>query len=578
MNKKIFILILSIWTFMFSKNVLAKEHLIMDYQTTPYYYRVWSDKIDSGKLTLYNLNGDIAYCIEPGIHITDDTYIETSIDTLGLDANILNKIKLIGYYGYEYPNHLTSNYRMATQALIWETLQNVSVSYWTGRNQTGDYINVDNEKNEIMKLVNNHYIVPNIPTDLILSFNRDNVLIDTNQVLENFEIINNNSNLDVYKEGNNLHIKSDEIGDYTITLRKIKYDNKTTILYTGSDGISQKLMKLRFDDNVETKINIHITGGKILLKKLNSETNDNTNIGFSNLQNAIYGIYDENNILIEELSTNELGEVNSSYLKFGKYYLKEINPSYGYLIDSNNYEFTIDENNLNQEIEVLENLIKKELIIVKTLEGDYSLLDKEPDITFNVFLKDTNILYDTITTDKNGVAKIYLPYGEYLFQQVNTNEGYLKSDDFVVLINEDTEDLVKVIYDKRVRGNLKIIKIDDETNDRLKNALIEVYKDDDLIFQGLTDELGTIELNDLYVGKYKIKEIKAPDGYVLNNQEHLLYITNDIPNIELEIKNKPEEVIVPNTELNTNNKIKYYGFAFILMGLILIVLSRRKKV
>ena len=91
-----------------------------------------------------------------------------------------------------------------------------------------------------------------------------------NNVLENFEIINNNSDLEVYKDGNNLHIKSNVIGDFNIKLRKIKYDNKTTLLYAASNGLSQKLMKLRYDRDVELDLTIHIVSGKINLKKLDS--------------------------------------------------------------------------------------------------------------------------------------------------------------------------------------------------------------------------------------------------------------------------------------------------------------------
>lgn len=574
--KKIIILLFAFLVFTIYQNVLASETLVLENQNNPYYYRVWSDKTDSNKLTFYNLNGEVVYCVEPGVDITDHSYVEIPINNLEIGNDILEKIKLIGYYGYEYPNHQTNNYRMATQALIWENIRNLKVSFWTGKNQTGNIINVDNEKNEIMRLVNNHYLVPNISNSLNLSYGIDNVISDNNYVLENFEIINNNADLEVYKTGNDLHIKSNKIGDYTITLRKIKYDNKKTLLYMGSDSLSQKLMKLRFDDNIELKINIHINGGKILLKKLNSETKDNKKIGTTELLDAVYGIYDNNNILIEELRTNESGEVISNYLKYGNYYLKEITPSYGYLLDLNKYEFIIDENNLNKEITVLEDLIKKDVQIIKTLEGEYSLLDTESNITFDIYDNNNNELYQTITTNNNGVANIKLPYGEFLFHQVNTNEGYLKSDDFVVLINHETEEIVKVIYDKRVRGQIKIIKIDSNTNEPLENALIEIYKDDNLIYTGYTDKNGIIELNDLYVGEYKIKEIKAPNGYILDNQIHIVYITNSSPNSMLEIKNKHEEINVPNTSLNSNNKIKYSSFISFIIGFILIIISRKK--
>jgi len=574
--KKIFMFMLVIFLFSFSKNVLAEsvEKLTLDYQNNPYYYRIWENHTDSARLRFYNLNGEVAYCVEPGINITSDTYVSIDNSNFPFSNEILERIKLIGYYGYEYPNHSTNNYRMATQSLIWETVRNIQVNYYTGINGTGNLVDIANEKNEIMRLVNNHYVVPNINNDLKLSINKDNVLVDTNQVLNDFEIINNNSNLVVSKKGNELHIKSDVLGDYQLVLRKNKYDNKNSILYVGSDSYSQKLMKLRYDSNVELKINIHILGGKINLKKLNKDSMDNNTIGFSKLKEARYHIFDSNDNYVSELITNELGEAESEILSFGEYYLKEIMPSYGYLVDPNKYYFTIDSNNLVKEITSYEELDKKEVTIIKTIEGDYSLLSKESDITFEIYLD--NKFYDTITTDKDGIAKIKLPYGKYVFHQVNTQEGYLKSDDFEVLVNELNDNQVKVIYDKKVRGKLRIIKSDLDKDIRLKDALIEVYKDNKLIYSGYTDEDGLIEIDNLFVGEYKIIEKEAPKDYILNKEEFIVKISNDNQEVELEIKNKHEEIRVPSTSLNGNNKLKYSGISIMFLGLAIIFIGERK--
>lgn len=577
--KKIFILMLCILSFGVLKNVYAKtETLVMEYANTPYYLRQGEGGVTTSKLAYYNLDGDVAYCIEPGIHITDSKYVEITLDNANLSNDVLNKIRLIGYYGYEYPNHQTDNYRLATQSLIWETVKKLTVIYSTEKNGKGTIIDVSNEKNEIMKLVNNHLTLPNISNNLILSINEDNIIEDNNNVLSQFDIINNNDNLKISKEGNKLHIYSNNIGDYSITLRKQKYDNKGTFLYVGSDGISQKLMKLRHDDNIELNINIHIVGGKLFLNKLDFETKTNKNIGDSKLSNAHYGIYDENNNLIEELVTNNKGEIVSNYLKFGKYYVKEIKASYGYLLDNKKYDFLIDKDNLNKKLDVYEELDKKEVTILKTIEGDYSVLNGEKNITFEIYFKNTNILYKTITTNKDGLAKIKLPFGSYTFHQVNTSNGFLKSDDFDVLINENINNIYKVVYDKRVRGNLEIIKKDLENGIVLKDAFIEVYKDNKLVYSGYTDDSGKILLNDLYVGSYKIIEKQAPTGYILDEKEYFVDITNDKYNITLEITNKKKEIIVPNTSLNNINTLKYSGIGIMILGLISIMFRKKIRI
>ena len=572
--KKIFVFMFSILTFLISVNVKA-EQLVMNYYGNPYYVISGNGNYHSSIVTYFEINGEVAYCVEPGILITDFEYHEEDINSLPYSNNQINLIKLIGYYGYEYPNHQTSEFRMATQALIWETIRGENVEFYTEKNGGGALVDVSNERNEIMSLVNNHYTIPNFGTDFTLSINQDNVLIDSNNVLSDFEIINNNSNLEVYKEENSIHIKANQVGDYQISLRKIKYDNNTTRLFVASNGVSQKLMKLRFDEDVETTLNIHIVGGKLYLQKLDAETNTNKSLGSSTLLNAKYGIYDEANNLIQELTTNEVGESISDYLAFGKYYLKEITPSYGYELDLNNYEFTIDKDNLDVNLKVYENLQKKDVTIVKTLECDYSILSGENNITFEIFFKDSNLLYQTITTNESGVAKIKLPYGEYIFHQVNTSVGYLKSEDFIIEINENTEDIYKVILDKRVRGKIEIIKSDIDTGIKLSKAFIEVYKDDTLIYSGNTNEEGYIELTDLYVGSYKIIEKVAPNGYILSDNEYLVDITNDTVNAVVEIKNKHEEVIVPNTSLDESSTLKLSSIGILLIGSLLILLSKK---
>ena len=465
---------------------------------------------------------------------------------------------------------------MASQALIWETLKEESVNFYTEKNGNGTMIDVSDEKNEIMKLINSHTIVPSFSTNITLSKEIENILHDDNNVLENFEIINDNENLEIYKDENDLHIKSNTIGDYFVTLRKIKYSNKSTFLYVGSDGISQKLMKLGVDDNIELKINIHITGGKIKLHKLDSDTKTNKTIGLSTLLNASYGIYDQENNLVEIITTNELGECVSDHLKFGKYYLKELNPSYGYELDDSIYEFVINLDNLDSTIEVYETLKKQDVIIVKSLEGDSNFLKGESNITFEIYFNDNMELYKTFTTNEDGIAKIKLPFGQYLFRQVNTTEGYLACDDFIVNVNHEKNEIYKLVNNKKVKGKLEIIKIDSQNEERLSNAFIEVYDDNNsLIYDGYTDDSGSIIIEDLMVGKYKIIESIAPNGYILNNEEYYVDISNNTPEIVLKIKNDHEEIEVPNTSLNGKKTVKLFSLTTLLIGLILIYISKK---
>ena len=71
-------------------------------------------------------------------------------------------MELISYYGYGYPGHDSLKYYMATQELIW--LYSDDYVKWMDKYSTngtlGNQINIDNEKNEILRLVNNHNKLP----------------------------------------------------------------------------------------------------------------------------------------------------------------------------------------------------------------------------------------------------------------------------------------------------------------------------------------------------------------------------------------------------------------------------------
>jgi len=111
------------------------------------------------------LGENIGYCLEIGKDIFNNIYTMTeSFDKADLDDKILNKIKLIAYYGYDYPGHDTDEYYMATQELIWRTISDPKIS-WIEKLTPSKVISVEKEKNEIRKLIDTHYITPSFQVE-----------------------------------------------------------------------------------------------------------------------------------------------------------------------------------------------------------------------------------------------------------------------------------------------------------------------------------------------------------------------------------------------------------------------------
>ena len=83
---------------------------------------------------------------------------------------------------------------------------------------------------------------------------------------------------------------------------------------------------------------------------------------------------------------------------------------------------------------------------------------------------------------------------------------------------------------------ISIEKVDSDTNQPLSGALFGLYQDDVLIQEKVSDEHGKLFFI-VEKGEWVIKEIKAPLGYQLSEEE---YAINE--SVELVIQNKPVEV------------------------------------
>ena len=129
-----------------TQNVFAST---LKYDFAGYYY----ERSDNGsnysswRLENYYVDGNVAYCIEPGIPEGTDQYREVSWDVTGLSNSIKDRVTLLAYYGYQYDGHQTQGYRAATQALIWEAILggNTRVTYSTERYGAGTPYVVDAE-------------------------------------------------------------------------------------------------------------------------------------------------------------------------------------------------------------------------------------------------------------------------------------------------------------------------------------------------------------------------------------------------------------------------------------------------
>ena len=605
MKKKIFLAILMFLLCITKVN--ASETLKM-IENGVYYVRDGGDEgYKSGMFYTFTLNNKITYCVEPGSHINTDIY-NTSNSSLNdlLGDELAKKIELIGYYGYEYipGNHKTVKYLMATQALIWENISHSKVEFYTEMNRKGEYIDISKERNEIMRLVNNYYNKPDFNTNLY--YNHEYILKSDNFNLLDYDAINY-SKSKVWVNQNELHVNTLNLGDNKVVFQRKKYDSKTTLIYAPNDNTSQKLAVLRFYDKTLHEVNFNVRIGKLHLQKVDDLNNSiKSKVKFDIVN------YDTNESLCENnvCETNELGELYLEIPNFGKYEIRELDQELtGYLWNSEPLIIEVNPDNMNSfdeekgniyEVKFMnkrvlgkvdiykkgEDLIYKDdnyYYGEKNLEGiEYSLYNNE-DIYINdvlVYPKDT--LIKKVYTDNNGYTSIdnlELDY-EYYLVETKTLDNYVKDNNKyyfkINYIDNKTEVITKTFNFKNnlKKGILIIKKIDSLTKNGISDTMFGLYSlDNNLIKKVISDKKGEIIINDLYIGNYYIKELKANDNYLLNDNSYSFEIKNNEES-NLVIENDKIIIVVPKTDKN-NYTLYILGTINILLGMGLIIWKKR---
>ncbi|MBQ8535410.1 MAG: hypothetical protein IJ463_06980 [Bacilli bacterium] len=264
--------------------------------------------------------------------------------------------------------------------------------------------------------------------------NKNLVLTDTNNVINQYNINNHKIN------NNELQISNLNEGNHNITLSKQYNNNNQPIIFYQSPN-SQTLMKTGNLDTETINLEIQVIKTNIKIYKIDSENKNIYPQGESSLNNAIFGLYDENmNLLNQYKIINNI--INIENIDLGKYYIKEISPGTGYNLNTNTYEINITENDYNKELTIENNVIKKKIIIEKKY-GETNYLNNESNIKFEIYNNENNLI-QTIITNNNGIAEITLPYGKYTFKQINTTTGYQKIEPFIIEIKDNIEEKIEL--------------------------------------------------------------------------------------------------------------------------------------
>ena len=329
------------------------------------------------------------------------------------------------------------------------------------------------------------------------------------------------------------------------------------------------------------------TYAKIHLIKEDAQTGANPQ-GDATLEGAVYGLYAREDIvhpdgttgivhkagdLVSTLKVDQKGDAVVKDLYLGKYFVKEIQAPEGYLLDETEHDVECAYEGgtvptIERTVKSTELVMKQPFQIIKAANNGQTDADLLKGAGFSAYLKSSlekkeDGSYDfshaepviltadgktEMFTDEKGYAcSIPLPYGTYIVRETTTPHNYKPVEDFEITIRENNPDkpqVWKVLLDKEFSAKLKIIKKDDETKKPVLVAGTE-FKIYDLDHKKyveqvttyptvtvhksfFTDSQGYLILpKNLEIGHYRIEEVTAPDGYVVNKNYVEITVDSD---------------------------------------------------
>ena len=328
---------------------------------------------------------------------------------------------------------------------------------------------------------------------------------------------------------------------------------------------------------------------KATITKVDAETGAAQ--GDASLAGAVYGVYHGSD-LIDQYTTNASGQFTTKeYVCGDNWYIQEISPSSGYLLDTTKYpvgaepdKYTLEHNQI--PIGVKEQAIKGKIQIHKQYETLEGTPKDEAAAEFQVYLKFAGSYdkakaseRDTIITSASGYAVTKnMPYGTYIVHQTKGGAGREFVGDFEVVISANNQTYSYELLNELKNGQLKIIKTSDDGKvegiqfrvTRLADNYSKVYTTDasGLI---LTETLPIFEDNE---GKtkyqYRVEELDTKEtfGYALPDPQIVELSEGEIAsvcfhNVPIEIGTKAtvegEKEVDPLDKVTLTDTVSYTG-------------------
>lgn len=504
-------------------------------------------------------DGKEAYCIEPGHTLYSGNTLTESASTvwknLGLaKQKAINLALLYGKPGSEKSLSGTEDQKwVATQLIVWEFVSGcrstadgykcTNTKFIDGICAGGANPGVKSVYNAISKILANYSTVPSFASAIAskaetyemkyLDGKYTLTLTDSNNILSDFDF-KTTSGISVSKSGNKLTLTSTLPVNDAVTFNSAKSMpdvGKTVLVPYGDATLQDVISGVENDaDPIRAYFKVKTSSGNLKLIKTSEDGN------VANIEFTVKG--DDYN---KTVKTNSKGEFKLTDLVPGNYIVTEVTDS--------KYETqksqTVKVESGKTATVTFENVLKKgSLEVVKTSEDNFN-----EGVEFHLYgtsLSGVSIdLY--ATTNADGVAKFenVLVSGDkpYTLEEVNTADRYVvpKTQRVVIEWNKATK---KEVENKIIRGSIKGLKIDNETKENIEGALFGLFNineteftEETAILTAESNEEGIFTFENVPYGEYIVRELKPAEGYLPNEENYTVTISENKEIIEITIEN-----------------------------------------
>lgn len=265
-----------------------------------------------------------------------------------------------------------------------------------------------------------------------------------------------------------------------------------------------------------------------------------------------FGLYAENDMtaadgevipadgLMEIISLDENGKGTvTSDLPIGNYYVKEISTNSAYILNDQKYpvifeyagQDTATVHITANDGEAIGNDIIYGSVSGKKTDEDGKALGGAVIGIFKTgteeFTTETAIA-TTITATDGSFSFAEVPYGTWVIREIESPKGFVLSEEEIAVTISEVDEVVEIeLVNYFIKGNIELTKVDkDYPDNKLSGAVFEVYadtngngefdKDDELLGEMTELDGGIYQMNELRYGKYFVKETKAPEGFILD--------------------------------------------------------------